>query len=238
MRFILTIILVACTIRISFAQTGGSKKEKADSLKKQLEADSARIFRPRLAKPYLRLENKYSFINKKPVNLVGFLAGATFLEKHVVCAGYYTLNRKIQKSIEVIDENNVVTREYVTLNYFVFSYQYVLFNKRFLQINTPVEIGYGIYDTRTTDNFDVFLKKSRGTIVPISAGLQLIFKPIKWIGISFVGGYRHAVQEKNINLNFTGFYYSFGIWVDARHVTRWSRYQLKKTRYRKSLKAL
>jgi len=238
MRFILTFILLACTIQISFAQPERSKKEKTDSLTKHLMEDSARIYRPRLAKPYLRLENRYSFINKKPVNLVGFLAGATFLEKHVVCAGYYILNRNVQKSIELIDENNIITREYVTLNYFVFSYQYVLFNKRFLQINIPVEIGYGIYDTHTTDSYDVFIKKSNGSIVPISTGLQFIFKPIKWIGISCVGGYRHAVQEKNISLNFTGFYYSFGIWVDARHITRWGRYQVKKTKYRRDLKGL
>jgi hypothetical protein len=209
-----------------------------DSLEKQLTKDSAYIFRPKPAKPYLRVENKSSFISKEPVNLAGFLAGATFYEKHVFCAGYYILNRRTQKAIELIDENKVTTREYLKLNYFVFSYQYVLINKKYLQINTPFELGYGLYKTRTTDIKDNFITESKGEIVPLSAGLQFIFKPIKWLGISCIGGYRLVLQERNTTLNFTGLFYSFGLWVDARYLYRNTLYFNKKRKYRKALAQL
>lgn len=231
--------ILQCTflfLNLSFALAQSSIL--LDSLQKQLKIDSAFIFRPKVAKPYLRVENKSSFISKEPVNLAGFLAGATFYEKHIFCAGYYILNRRTQKAIELIDENKITTREYLKLNYFVFSYQYILLNKKYLQINTPFEVGYGLYTTRTTDVKDNFITESKGDIIPLSAGLQFIFKPIKWLGISCIGGYRLALQENNTNLNFTGLYYSFGLWVDARYLYRNTLYFNKKRKYKKALAKL
>jgi hypothetical protein len=232
MRLILVFLLLAGTGLLLPAQDDpGRKQVRLDSLKQQLRADSSRIFRYRPAKPYLRVENRYSFISQRPVNLVGFMAGATFLEKHILCAGYYILNRYNKESIEIIHANNVMTREYLSFNYFVFSYQYVLLSTRYLQINAPIELGYGLYSTKTTDPLGVFLGKSTGNLIPISGGFQFIVKPLRWVGFSTVGGYRHTIQERSANLDFTGFYYSFGLWVDARHVFRSTRYYLKKRQY-------
>lgn len=232
MRYLLLSLILTNVFTGTFAQQNRTKQQKLDSLKQKLAADSAHIYRPRLAKPYLRVENRYSFISRRPVNLIGFMAGATFIERHILCGGYYVLNRFEKKSIELEDENNMITREYLSFNYFVFSYQYVLLNRRFVQIHTPVEIGYGPYSTRTTDRFNAFVGKSTGNIVPLSAGVQFILKPIRWVGISTVGGYRHAFQKKDVHLNFTGFYYSFGLWVDARYILRATRYYFRKQSYR------
>ena len=238
MRFILTFFFALCMINFLNAQISKSKQERRDSLKEQLQQDSSYIFRPKISRPYLRVENRYSFISKEPVNLVGFLAGAAFYNRHIFCAGYYTLNRRTQKSIEVTDENNKTRREYLILNYFIFSYQYILLNRRFLQINVPFEVGYGLYSTKTTDRLNNYLQKSNGKIIPASGGLQFIIKPIKWVGVSCVGGYRHVVQKENIDLNFKGFYYSFGLWIDARHVIRHTKYYFKKKEYSKNMAAL
>lgn len=242
MRFLLALLLVVSVADVTLAQKTQisikQRQHKVDSLTLELRKDSAFIFRPRYSKPYFRVENRYSFISKEPVNLAGFLAGLTLLEKHILCAGYYTLNRLTQKSIEVTDENNVTRREYLILNYFITSYQYVVLNKRFIQLNTPLEVGYGFYSTRTTDDLNNYLKKSTGNIIPISAGVQAIFKPIRWAGISCVGGYRHVVQQKNIDLHFKGFYYSFGLWIDARHVIRHTKYYFKKREYHENIEKL
>lgn len=239
MRFLFALLILISAEGLTFAQKSTDlKQQKIDSLTEKLRKDSAFIFRPKYSKPYLRVENRYSFISKEPVNLAGFMAGVTLVERHILCAGYYTLNRLTQKSIDVTDENNVTRREYLILNYFITSYQYVLLNKRYLQINAPIEIGYGLYSTRTTDNFDNYLKKSSGNIIPASAGFQFIVKPIRWLGVSCVGGYRHVIQQKNINLNFKGFYYSFGLWIDARHVIRYTKYYFKKRGYREELEKI
>lgn len=238
MRFVRTLILLLSTVQILFAQENNAKQAKIDSLTQKLKKDSAYIFRPKSTKPYLRAENRYSFISKKPVNLIGFMAGIVWNEKHIFCAGYYTINRFRQKSLEFVDANNVTRREYLILNYFISCYQYVILNNKYVQVNIPLAIGYGLYSTQSTDNLETHFKKSQGGIAPISAGFQAKFKVVKWAGISVVGGYRYVVQEKNIDLNFRGVYYSFGVWVDARHVTRHLKYHYKKKKYKRDLEEL
>jgi len=237
MRSVLTSILVACTV-ILFSQEKSASNRRIDSLTQKLQKDSVYIFRPKSTKPYLRAENRYSFISKKPVNLVGLMAGIVYREKHIFCAGYYTLNRFKQKSLEFVDANNVTRREYLILNYFIGCYQYVILNHKFVQINIPLEVGFGLYSTQTKYNLETYFKKSSGYIVPISAGFQAKFKIIKWAGISVAGGYRYVAQERNIDLAFRGLYYSFGVWVDARYATRHTRYYFKKRKYRENVSAL
>lgn len=235
MRRLSVFAILLFTMHVCDAQ---SVKAQRDSLRQKFINDSTHIFRPTFAKPYLRVENRYSFINKKPVNLAGFLAGVTLNEKHILCAGYYILNRRIQKAIELVDHNNVVTREHLTLNYFVLCYQYVLVNRPYLQVNLPFEAGYGLYNSKTTDSFNNFLGRTHGSIIPFNGGIHFIFKPISWVGVSAVGGYRLVLQEKNIQLNFKGLYYSFGLWIDARFLYRHTLYYLKKREYKRNVRML
>lgn len=239
MRFLfVSLVLIFLGTSAVAQKNGKTRQQEIDSLTQKLHEDSAFIFRPKYSKPYLRVENRYSFISKKPVNLIGFMAGVVYKDKHIFCAGYYTLNRFKQKSLEFVDANNITRREYLILNYFIGCYQYVILNNKYLQINIPLEVGYGLFSTQTTDNLETHFKKSNGYIVPISAGFQAKFKIVKWAGISVVGGYRHVVQERDIDLEFRGFYYSFGVWVDARHVTRHLKYHFKKKRYHTAIKEL
>ncbi|MGZ8558587.1 MAG: hypothetical protein ACXWWC_09650, partial [Chitinophagaceae bacterium] len=115
-----------------------------------------------------------------------------------------------------------------------FSYQYVLFNFRYVQLNIPIEVGYGDYNAVITDRLGV-VKEVSGKIAPISYGLQLILKPIKWAGLSASGGYREVKYDEAIRLSFNGWYYSFGVWADARHLIRSFRYMLYKKNYKKEM---
>ena len=70
MKLYITCVLLACIILNSKAQTDNRKKERADSLTLQLKADSTHIFRKTIAKPYLRVEDRSSFISKESINLL------------------------------------------------------------------------------------------------------------------------------------------------------------------------
>jgi hypothetical protein len=66
----------------------------------------------------------------------------------------------------------------------------------------------------------------------------LAFKPTKWLGIIGMVGYRFTSQ-KNANLNFNGFYYSYGAWFDVRQIIRDYKYYLvKKRQYKKQIAQL
>lgn len=239
MKLYITCILLGCVILKGQAQSQNRKKERIDSLTLQLKADSTRIFRKTIAKPYLRVEDRSSFISKESINLLGFLAGVTLYEKHILCAGFYGLDKYSRRPLNLIDNDRYVN-QYLKLNYYNFAYQYILFNKRYLQVNAPIEIGLGNYKIRVTDSLQRPIRHISGDFVPINAGLLFIIKPVRWGGISLLGGYRYVREEqiRQIKLNFRGWYYSIGIWVDARLLFRHSNYYLRKRKYRKELRNL
>jgi hypothetical protein len=201
-----------------------------DSLTRQLRRDSARIFRPTIAKPYLKAENRNSFLAAEHVNLLGFLAGATLHERHVIAAGYYFLYNR-SKLITLTDDK-AGKQQLSSLSYVNFAYQYVLFNHRYVQLNVPVEVGYGVYRGHTDSLGKISL--IGGNILPLAVGLQFFLKPIRWLGASATGGYRQ-VKRDVIGVPLDGWYYSFGLWIDARQVFRALRYRSYRNRYHREI---
>lgn len=202
-----------------------------DSLTIQLSKDSLRIYKQTKAKLYLRLESRNSFINREPVRLYGFLAGATFFERHIICGGIYSLDKRKESPLSNLDRRHNANH-FLSLSYVDVSYQYVLFNHRYVQFNIPLEIGYGKF--RVSSEIKGPGGNFSGYFVPIGASVQVICKPIRWAGISMIGGYRY-VNNKHLRLNLEGFYYSVGLWIDARQVLRDFSYHKKKKKYRKLL---
>jgi len=173
------------------------------------------------------VENRNSFLANEHVNLLGFLAGVTLYEKHVVSAGYYFLDKGSRHSILLVKEK--ASQQFSKLSYVDFAYQYILLSYRYLQLNVPLEAGFGSYEGTyidSTGNTTVI----KGKMLPLAAGLQLFIKPIRWLGVSATGGYRQVKHDAN-NFRLDGFYYSFGLWIDARHVIRTLRYRSAKHRF-------
>lgn len=239
MRAYITLLFLVCFMENCYSQEGIIRNSQADSLQTKLATDSAYIFRKTKAKLYLRVENRRSFISQESINLFGFLAGVTLFEKHILCAGYYGMDKRSKKAIDIIDNARYVN-QYLNLNYYNFAYQYIIFNKRYVQLNAPVEVGLGRYRIRVTDSLDRPIRHLSGDFVPINAGLLCILKPVKWAGISLLGGYRYVRDEqiRQIKLNFRGWYYSIGIWIDARQLLRNGNYYLRKRKYHRDLHAL
>src|SRR4051812_26226552 len=68
----------------------GQKNDSAALV--QLRIDSTRIYHYKETLPYLKLEQRHTFINYQPVDFFGFMAGVTLSEKHVLAAGLYLLD--------------------------------------------------------------------------------------------------------------------------------------------------
>lgn len=203
--------------------------KKTDSARARLVRDSMQIYRRTIAKPYLKVENRRSFIIAEPVNFYGFLAGATFHEKHTIAAGFYFLGEDSRREI-AFGEPEAATQQIIRMNYFKLVYQLVILNKRFVQLNVPAEIGAGRFYASTRESFSAAPRHHAGLFVPVSAGVQVIGKITRWLGLSASGGYRY-VTNADVLLRFNGPYYSFGLWVDARQVYRDHRYRRAKKRH-------
>jgi hypothetical protein len=201
-----------------------------DSLTTLLRRDSAHIYRQTLAKPYLKIDNRNSFILNQPVDFYGGMVGATFWNRHTLAVGYYFLDKKSRRPLQIDKLGS--TREFIRLSYFNFAYQLVLFNKGHVQLQMPLEIGVGnAYLKRTETSSTVTVIHRAGRFIPYSAGIQVIGKITAWLGVSITGGYRYVVNDE-LQLRVNGFYYSFGIWVDARHLFRNYRYSKARKHYR------
>lgn len=234
MKLNLVISFVLFFAIITNAQLKDAIGLRADSLRTQLSKDSARIFRKTLAKPYFKFENSVSLWSKDQIDLFGFLAGATFLQKHSVSLGYYFLDPYNQDQI-VQNDNTITINHYKELHYYVLGYQYVLFNFRYFLVNIPLAVGYGQCVVDVQDQQTNVTTTESGAILPTNVGLQLVLKPIRWFGLSATYGYRNVAAQESTGLILRGPYYSLGIWMDARHINRSLRYIRKKHIYRREI---
>ncbi len=236
------LFLVLCCPAAMAQIYGSNPQHKAnhslDSLRQAFQADSAHLFRSQKLRPYVAIDNRNSFIRDAPINITGVQVGVIIHERHTLCIGGYTLSAQ-SKSALLTKGKTEPTIRHLTIDYLTIFYQYTLIDKRFLEVDIPVEAGFGqfeiqLYSKKTNK---LLSDKTRG-LVPLGAGVQLVLKPFKWVGFSSMVGYRYVVDQ-DPNVNFNGFYYSYGAWVDVRQILRDSKfYFIKRPRYRKKVNEL
>ena len=204
--------------------------QNKDSLAVQLQRDSLRIFRKTAYRLFARIENRNSAIGGKPVDLYGFMLGVNVHQRHVLAAGFYLLGRESYITRFFFDDVTIRLRR---LNYYNFSYQPILIQQRYFQVNLPLELGIGSYEL--TEYMEGLAPEFiHGRFAPASIGLQIIMKPVSWAGVSILGGYRTIPLNRQF-YNFNGMYYSYGIWVDMRYLYRKARFARVKKHYRRQL---
>lgn len=214
-----SLVLLFC-FWLSFlcAQT---KQQKTNTLKTKLQKDSLYCYRFKKVRPFVSLDNRHSFIKDAPVNVNGLQVGIRLYDKHMVGLGLYGLQKNAKQKLYSTNENNVVAIRSLKLNYLTTFYQYVIIDKRFFQLDLPLEIGLGSYRLTLLDTLtkNPIAPETKGGIFIIAGGASITLKPVKWIGLTGTAGYRTAL-DGNPNLNFSGAFYSYGVWIDLRQIYR------------------
>lgn len=213
-------------------QVYGRHKIQVDSLTRELIADSMFTYRFKKLRPYGNIDNRNSFY--RPSNFTGFQLGAIVNEYHTFGLGFYQLNRANKASATVNEGFSLRALRYNT-----FFYEYLLLNKRYFEVDLPFELGYGFYRARFSDTLNPrYGKQITPSFIPLSAGIKFIAKPVKWLGLSIMAGYRYFIETgKERVLDFNNIYYPIGIWVDFREIYRDIKYfGFQKRRYRREVK--
>ena len=219
------IVLFFCFV-VGFLNTEAQTDYKSDSLKQKLQTDSMRIYRTTIARLFLKLENRHSPIASERVSMIGLMSGITLKNHHTFFIGYFfMLPEQVAPFVFKLPGLKANRQEFLNMNYGLIGYQYVLHKSRYFQANLPVTVGFGHYDVNLKDQNTLQTQSYGGRVVPFSAGIQLIGKPLSWLGLSFSGGYRYMAQQQNASLSLHGTYYSFGLWMDGRFVSRHLRYK-------------
>ena len=233
------ILFILCGI-ISLAVLGqsASKQYLIDSLTTKFKKDSAHIYRFKNLRPFAAIDNRNSFL-KDRANVKGFQLGTIIKEKHTVGFGIYNLQDNSKHDATTKNENNIPIKRNLTLSYMTLFYQYVIIDRRFFELDLPLEVGLGSYRVTIEDTIShKVISEKKGGVSLTSGGVNMIFKPIRWVGVSGTFGYRIAL-DKNPNLNFSGAYYSIGLWVDLRQIYRDTRfYGFTRKKYRRHMRQI
>lgn len=180
----------------------------------------------------LNWDARNTFIKDKRVNIFGVNSGIVFGKKrNQITVGYYWLNFNSYLKLLNFRRNN---SKLVNLDYYTKTDLYFLslmYWKNFIEtrrwrVSMPVEVGIGATKNQGTDLLtDIQIWKRKDFFLPIQTGLYVKWKATRWIGISVQGGYRYALIAQNIQENYDGFYYSFGLELQPeffKDVYRWA----------------
>ncbi len=200
--------------------------------KKQFVKDSLEIMRARLIRPQLRIDNRITFHKGQTLTMNGVDAGVLLKEKLRLTLGYYALNDHLSAYSSVIDGEEV--QRLIKLNYGSINTEYYYMNTRFISLGLPLDFGFGYTELkyRKVSNRQLYGREA-GFVFLIDFGLSAIYKPIRWIGVKGVVGYRKYLINPVKDMSFSGFFTSLGLVVDLREIIKdVSMYKLKK-KYRR-----
>lgn len=179
--------------------------------------DTVSIPRKKISiKPTTDFDQRFSIIRDKQVSIWGQRIGILINEKFKVGVGGYFLNDRL-KSVKVYQDGT--PESYLNRN-LTFGTMYIepfFLRKTYYEFSIVIEAGLGrsyyeAYDSKT----DNFIGSDKNLFFPTGAGLSLSLKlpatyhikPLRWIGINFLAGYRYDLFESVFQTDYDGLFYS------------------------------
>ena len=185
----------------------------------------------------LSLDNRQSFVQASAVHIIGLNAGILLPNRRWrVGLGGYTLSRNYSDLYVYQIKNGRRTKKVVDtltpqldLTYFTPNVSYILFQRRWFEISLPVGFGLGRSHYTETNQYDQLKTNTRGLFFPVEAGVNLLVKPFRWMGVSGSVGYRKSVLEIDYKEDFDGLYFSYRLNVFVGAIWRdWRAYRLQR----------
>jgi len=238
-KHIFSFLLVLLQLALFSQHFTEGQLRKKDSLTAKLKADSAHIFRFQKYRPFFNLDQRNSFIKSGPINVNGIQLGVLLHEKHVVGLGGYSIAQTSKQKVKTKTEKNIDVDRTLEIRYGTAFYNYTAIDKRYFEVDLQAEFGAGNFNMTFYDQATGrWLANRNGQFWVSGLGPQIVVKPVRWVGFQAMAGYRFTFGN-SANLNFNGFYYGYGLWLDIRQVIRDIRYYgFKKPRYKREVAAL
>ncbi|HXC03520.1 MAG TPA: hypothetical protein VNZ86_02135 [Bacteroidia bacterium] len=191
-------------------------RTKEDSLK----TDSTRIRHRRTTtwKPTTDFDQRFSFIHNQSVNIWGQRGGVLINDEWKTGIGVYYMNDTKMLSRQIAATGGAA-RHYLTQS-LLFGTGYIepfLLRKKYWELSVPVEFGYGQSAAKIYQSSDdAFVRSTSRVFLPAGAGLSLSlklpalphFKPLSWVGINFLAGYRYCLLQNSYKTDYDGAFWS------------------------------
>jgi hypothetical protein len=165
----------------------------------------------------LSLDNRSSFVQASAVRIIGLNAGVVLPGgRWRLGLGGYTLSRDYADLYVYQYKNGKRTKRILDtltpqldLSYLTPNVSYAIFQRPWLEVTVPLEIGLGRSHYTETDTHGQATTDSRGLFVPVEVGLAVLVRPVRWVGVSGSVGYRKSVLEIDYEDDFDGMYFSY-----------------------------
>jgi hypothetical protein len=198
----------------------------------QFIADSIAIMKVKLVRPQFKFDNRQTYCEKQWLSVNGFDVGVLLNEKLRFTLGYYTMAARLKAysfTAEDQEYGRVIEMQYGSLNT-----ELIYKDTRFISFGMPLEIGAGV-NTLRNKNFttgEIILNKTGGLIF-VNFGMSGTFKPMRFLGLKGIVGYRKVAYNQVKDFNFDGFFTSIGLNIDIHAITTdVQMYRLKKRYHR------
>lgn len=174
---------------------------------------------PRLVRPQFRLDNRNFFFKGQTLNVSGLDAGVLLKNKLRLTLGYYFLSNNLTSYTKTINEEKYVRR--LKLEYGSFNTEIIYKNTRYFSLGMPLEFGFG-NNVLEYNHSETGVRESRqsGFVCMADFGLSGTFKPIRWIGLKAILGYRKTLFNQVKDFRFDGLFTSIGLNLDIREVIK------------------
>jgi hypothetical protein len=198
----------------------------------EFRKDSLEIIKTRLVRPQFKLDNRVALYNSQALDINGFDIGVLLSNKLRVTLGYYGMSgslKSFNKTKEGIDYTRLIEMDYGSLNT-----ELIYRDWRFFSLGMPFEIAAGINklsDKNITDNEIVATQTA--PLLFFNFGVSGTFKPMRFLGLKGMLGYRKVGYNGAKDFDFNGFFTSIGLNMDLRElISDVKMYRLKK-RYKR-----
>jgi hypothetical protein len=139
-------------------------------------------------------------------------------EKLRVTLGYYSMEDRLDAFDEVVEGQEF--GRLVQLKYGSLNTELIYKDTRFFSLGMPLEVGAGIntFQRKNITTDEVLLRETGGVIF-VNFGLSATFKPMRFLGLKGMIGYRKVAYNQVQDFNFDGFFTAIGLNVDIHAIT-------------------
>lgn len=203
------------------------------SSQQNLHGDSARIYKQKKLTFDFQFDNRNSFIRNNAVNIQGLNMGFNFASGIRWGIGAYKIIKPFQLYRNV-DQQQVTTNRELDLTYVTPNFQYTFFDRKWIQASVILEVGFGTVEYKILNkDKSIVLREKRGFFLPGSSGLDVLIIPFRWFALEGLIGYRKSLRTYEINKDFDGIFYSYGVKVFLGSILKDLRYHSAKRKHKK-----
>jgi len=183
----------------------------------QFFKDSLAIVKVKLVRPQLKFDNRQTFYGGQALSITGFDAGFLLNEKLRLTLGYYNMNNSLNNRAFL--RNDTAFGTLIHLQYGSINTELIYKDARFFSLGMPLEVGAGIntFRDKNVTTGDI-LRTVTGPMVFINFGLSGTFKPMRFLGLKVIAGYRKMAYNQVKDFSFDGFFSSIGLNIDVHGI--------------------